>query len=33
MEIQPDLTTIVATLLHDAVSDGSGTLPEIEKLF
>ena len=33
MVIEPDLTTLVATLLHDTVSDGSGTLSEIEKLF
>jgi (p)ppGpp synthase/HD superfamily hydrolase len=33
MIIEPDLTTIVATLLHDTVSDGSGALEEIEKMF
>lgn len=33
MVIEPDMTTIVATLLHDAVSDGEGTLSDIEKLF
>jgi GTP diphosphokinase / guanosine-3',5'-bis(diphosphate) 3'-diphosphatase len=33
MVIQPDVTTIVATLLHDVVSDGSGDLAEIGKLF
>lgn len=31
--IEPDSTTLVAALLHDTVSDGSGTLPEIEELF
>lgn len=33
MVIEPDRTTIIATLLHDAVSDGDGKLEEIEKLF
>jgi GTP diphosphokinase / guanosine-3',5'-bis(diphosphate) 3'-diphosphatase len=33
MVIEPDSITIVAALLHDTVSDGSGTLPEIETLF
>lgn len=33
MVIQPDMVTIVATLLHDSVSDGDGNLDEIEKLF
>jgi (p)ppGpp synthase/HD superfamily hydrolase len=33
MVIEPDMTTIVATLLHDTVSDGEGTLSDIEKLF
>lgn len=33
MVIEPDMTTIVATLLHDSVSDGGGALPEIETLF
>jgi len=33
MIIEPDITTIVATLLHDTVSDGNGTFSEIEDLF
>lgn len=33
MVIEPDLTTIVATILHDTVSDGTGTFEEIEKIF
>lgn len=33
MVIEPDLTTILATILHDTVSDGIGTFDEIEKLF
>jgi guanosine-3',5'-bis(diphosphate) 3'-pyrophosphohydrolase len=33
MVIEPDLITIVATILHDTVSDGTGTFDEIEKLF
>ncbi len=33
MIIEPDITTIVASLLHDTISDGNGTLGEIEKLF
>jgi len=33
MIIEPDLTTIIAALLHDTVSDGSGTLEEIEQMF
>jgi len=33
MVIEPDLTTIVATILHDTVSDGIGTFDEIEKMF
>jgi hypothetical protein len=33
MEIEPDLTTIIATILHDSVSDGVGDLAVIEQLF
>lgn len=33
MVIEPDLTTIVASLLHDSVSDGVGAFEEIERLF
>lgn len=33
MAIEPDVTTIIATLLHDTVSDGSGNFDEIEKIF
>ncbi len=33
MVIQPDLINIIATLLHDTISDGNGTLVEIESLF
>lgn len=33
MVIKPDMVTIVATLLHDSVSDGEGNFDEIEKIF
>lgn len=33
MSIEPDMTTIISTLLHDTVSDGSGGFDEIETLF
>ena len=33
MVIEPDITTILATLLHDSVSNGTGTLEEIEDMF
>lgn len=33
MIIEPDMTTIVAALLHDTISDGTATLDEIETLF
>lgn len=33
MTIEPDLITIVASLLHDSVSDGSGSFDQIEKSF
>lgn len=33
MSIEPDLISIVATLVHDSVSDGSGTFQEIEANF
>lgn len=33
MIIDPDLITLVATIVHDTVSDGSGTLDEIEQNF
>lgn len=33
MAIEPDITTIIATLLHDTISDGNGDFDEIQKLF
>lgn len=33
MVIEPDMTTIVAALLHDTISDGTATLNEIESIF
>lgn len=33
MVIEPDLTSIIAALLHDTVSDWSGTFADIEKQF
>lgn len=33
MTIEPDITTIVASLLHDTISDGTATLDEIETIF
>jgi len=33
MAIEPDEVTIISTLIHDTVSDGSATFPEIEKAF
>lgn len=33
MVIEPDLTTIVATILHDTVSDGTGDFEEIGRIF
>lgn len=33
MVIEPDLITLVATIVHDTVSDGTGTLDEIEQNF
>ena len=33
LTIDPDMTTIVAALLHDTISDGTATLSEIERLF
>lgn len=31
--IEPDLTTVIATLLHDSISNGDWSLSEIESLF
>jgi len=31
--IEPDITTIVAAILHDTISDGTGKLSEIRELF
>lgn len=33
MVIEPDLTTVLATLLHDTVSDGTGSFEQIESIF
>ncbi len=33
MPLEPDSTTIIATLLHDTVSDGNATYETIEKNF
>lgn len=33
MVIEPDLTTIIATILHDTVSDGTGDFEEIGRIF
>jgi len=33
MVLQPDSTTIIATLLHDVVSHGASSYEEIEKIF
>ncbi len=33
MPLQPDSITLIATLLHDVVSHGSGTYDEIATLF
>jgi GTP pyrophosphokinase len=33
MTLQPDSTTIIATLLHDVVSHGTGSYKEIKTLF
>ncbi len=33
MTIQPDMVTLVSTIIHDTVSDGTGTFDEIEELF
>lgn len=33
MIIEPDITTIVAAMLHDTLSDGTGKLTEIQELF
>lgn len=33
LNIEPDITTLIAALLHDTISDWDGNLEEIEKLF
>jgi GTP pyrophosphokinase len=33
MVIEPDLTSILAALVHDTVSDGTATFADIEKNF
>ncbi len=33
MTIQPDMVTLVSTIIHDTVSNGNATLDEIEKYF
>lgn len=33
MSIHPDLTTIVACLLHDTIDDGTGSLDDIRAEF